>query len=284
MTRADLQEKYKILGENKDISLYRKRGEYDYGMGYCGNISLQKGKAVFNGEAYSDVEALDKALREWEKGLEWPVDTYNPMIRESYRVSDRIIWFLTEKMGFERSSTDWRMNYVKNIGPDFRLSFEVEQNAGRRDEEDNVTITSKYAGYYFTQKVTDANEGVAAISAIVRESVLQMASDMVSALSTCLDMAIPNIEAIAENGRGLFGFENVDFKTTMIMLLEKELKKLKDIGGDPVGRRGRMGAVPEDIRRDAEAFRDTMEAPYDEDDICTAFEMGAMSRTNKDKE
>lgn len=228
MTRADLQEKYNIFGENKDISLYRKKGEYDYGIGYCGNISLQKGKAVFNGETYSDVEALDNALREWEKGLEWPVDTYNPMIRESSRVSDRIIWFLTEKMGFERNSADWHVNYVKNIGPDFRLWFKVEQNLGKHDKEDNVTITSKYAGYYFTHNVTDANEGVATISAIVRESVLQMASDMVSALSTCPDMAIPNVEAIAETGKGIFGLEKVDFKTTMITLLEKELKKLKE--------------------------------------------------------
>ena len=42
------------------------------------------------------------------------------------------------------------------------------------------------------------------------------------------------------------------------------------------GRRGRIGDTPEPIRKKAEAFLATMEPPYDADDICSAYETGAV--------
>lgn len=81
MTRRDLQEKYNIFGNNNDISLYRKKGEYTHGIGYCGNVKINNGTVSFNKHRYFDIESLDKALREWEASLPWPVDTYNPLMR-----------------------------------------------------------------------------------------------------------------------------------------------------------------------------------------------------------
>lgn len=42
------------------------------------------------------------------------------------------------------------------------------------------------------------------------------------------------------------------------------------------GRRGRIGTTPEHIRKKAENFLSKMEPPYDADDICTAYEAGAL--------
>ncbi len=42
------------------------------------------------------------------------------------------------------------------------------------------------------------------------------------------------------------------------------------------GRRGRIGSTPEHIRKKAENFLSKMEPPYDADDICSAYETGAM--------
>ena len=46
------------------------------------------------------------------------------------------------------------------------------------------------------------------------------------------------------------------------------------MGAGAQGRRGRDGNVRPDIARRAEAFRETMEPPYDRDDIATAYERG----------
>lgn len=57
------------------------------------------------------------------------------------------------------------------------------------------------------------------------------------------------------------------------MRLQKEQKPAEH---SAKGRRGRMGGIPECVRRKAEAFRNIMEPPYDADDICTAYEAGAL--------
>ena len=44
---------------------------------------------------------------------------------------------------------------------------------------------------------------------------------------------------------------------------------------DP-GRRGRMGGVPKEISKEAEAFQAKFPGPYDEDDIITAYETAKM--------
>ena len=54
MNRKDLQEKYNIIGENKDITLFSK-GPAKRGIGYTGNISLANGKAKFNATAKTKV-------------------------------------------------------------------------------------------------------------------------------------------------------------------------------------------------------------------------------------
>ena len=225
MNRKDLQEKYNILGDNNDISLYRKKGEYTYGIGYCGNISLKNGKAIFNNKSYNDVESLDKALREWEASLPWPVDTYNPLMRGSACLQDRIMWYLTEKLGFVELRDNWGTKFVRNIGPNCRISFEVERP--RALDEDTITIISQYGNATFRSVIKDTDDGVAMISSIVRESILQMSSDMVNILSTVPETEVPDIQAYVKSNRNIFGFEQVDFKGMMISLLENELKKLK---------------------------------------------------------
>ena len=226
MTRKDLQEKYNIIGNNKDISLYRKKGEYDYGCGYCGNIQLRNGYALFNEKSYKDIDSLDVALREWEKSLPWPVDTYNPMMVKRANLESRIIWYLTNKMGFKHTVANWHYKYVKNIGPDCQISFEIGRSKDL--DGDTVIIISQSGGVNFRYEAHKAEDAVGMISAIVRESIFQMSSDMVNTLSIFPDAEIPSdIETFVDSQANIFGFKKVDFKTTMIALLEKELKKLK---------------------------------------------------------
>ncbi len=224
MNRKDLQEKYNIIGKNDDICLYRKHGEYEGGFGYCGNVSLKNGKAVFNGVQYPTVEALDAALREWEKTLPWPVDTYNPMMRKGAIVEDRVVWYLTEKMGFKAVHADWSVRYSKEIGINSSISFSVDRNG---IDSDKITIICPYGPYTFREEFTDAESAVAMISSLVRQQALQMSSGMVEALSVCPDVDVPEIEAYVKSNRNIFGIEKIDYKSMMISLLENELKKLK---------------------------------------------------------
>ena len=224
MTRKDLQEKYDIFGENNDICLYRKKGEYTRSIGYCGNISLKNGKAVFNGQTYATVSELDNALREWENSLPYPVDTYNPMKREICRVEEQIIYYLTDVLGFELSSRDWNTLYVKNVGPSFRLEFEVGLN---HNDKDLVSIVSKYGAYTFTQDVSDTESGIAVISSIVNSECLQMAKDMVDVLSVCDAKVTSEINAYVPDKTAFFGFQKANFKDMMIDRLETVLKQLK---------------------------------------------------------
>lgn len=224
MNRKDLQEKYNIIGKNDDICLYRKRGEYARGIGYCGNIKLRNGHALFNKQYYKTVEELDKALRAWETTLPWPVDTYNPMMRKGAVVEDRVVWYLTEKMGFKTVHADWSIRYSLEIGINSSISFSVDRNG---IDSDKITIICPYGPYTFREEFEDAESAVAMISSLVRQQVLQMSSGMVEALSVCPDVEIPEIEAYAKSNKSIFGIEKVDYKSMMISLLENELKKLK---------------------------------------------------------
>lgn len=226
MTRKDLEEKYNIIGENADIQLYRKKGEDGYtGIRYCGNIALKNGKAVFNGKTYTDLDALDDALREWEKSLDYPVDTYCPMYRESWRTENRILWYLTEKMGFKCTDRDWKRVYVRPVGPSFDLEFFVQQ--GRDTEEERVVITSRYGSYTFRNAVDNAEDGITTINTIVNTSILEMAKDMVDTLSVCDNNVTSEIETYIPSKKNFFGIEKVDFKELMIARLEGILEALK---------------------------------------------------------
>lgn len=223
MTRKDLQEKYNIIGENKSISLYRKHGEFSYGVGWCGEIALKNGKAVFNGQAYSTIADLDNALVEWEKSLPYPVDTYNTMSRPSYKVDSQLTYYLTEKLGFKVKSANWSVRYAKEIGDNCELSFSVEQDI----EKECVRITSRFGEYHFTQEVTDTETGVAVISSIVNGECLSMAKDMIDLMSVCDTKVTADVEAYVNTKSNIFGIKPVSFKDMMIERLEKVLAQLK---------------------------------------------------------
>lgn len=221
MTRKDLETKYNFYGQNDNIYLYRKKGDYDYGIGYCGNISLKNGKAVLNGKSYSTIEDLDNALREWESSLPYPVDTYSPMLNELARVEQRVTWYLTEKMGFKGESHDWEYMYVKYIGPAFKINFQFKR------EKESVVIMNRLGGIMFSQEITDAETGIAYINSIVNSIVLMMAKDMIDAMSVCDTKISTEIEAYVPTNENILGIKKVDFRQFMIDRLEPVLKQLK---------------------------------------------------------
>ena len=65
------------------------------------------------------------------------------------------------------------------------------------------------------------------ITHIVRSEILMMAKDMVAALSLLPEKEMTDVELFVESNKNIFGLEKVDFKSSMIALLEKELKSLK---------------------------------------------------------
>lgn len=65
----------------------------------------------------------------------------------------------------------------------------------------------------------------------------------------------------------------------ILAYLEKQ-KEQKPAEWSAKGRRGRIGSTPEHIRKKAENFLSKMEPPYDADDICSAYETGAMENAN----
>ena len=116
------------------------------------------------------------------------------------------------------------MKYVKNVGPNCQIFFGF---GSRQMDEETVTLVSQYGGVTFRSEFDDIDKAVDFISAIVRESVLQMSSDMVNLLSSLPDTKVPDIEAYVKSNKNIFGLEKVDFRGMMISLLENELKKLK---------------------------------------------------------
>lgn len=224
MNRNDLKERYNIFGENKDIAVFERKRPYGNGVGYLGNIVLSNGSAKFNGKTYKSIDELDSAMREWGNGLEWPVDTYCPIYREQYKILNRIGWYLESKLGFKykcgRDGWDGGA-YTREIGPGYSIRVRVLECG------DEINVASTYAGMTFTTKVPDAETAVASISHIVRSEILMMAKDMVEALSALPETDVADIEMFVDSKKSLFGFERVDFKSTMIGLLEDELKALK---------------------------------------------------------
>ena len=64
------------------------------------------------------------------------------------------------------------------------------------------------------------------ISSLVREYALSMASDIIDVVSASPNTEIADIDAYVKSNN-IFGIERTDYRTTMINLLENELKKLK---------------------------------------------------------
>lgn len=118
------------------------------------------------------------------------------------------------------------IKYIRNVGPNYQISFEVERPKDL--DGDTVTVISQYGNAMFRSEVKTVEDAVAMISSLVRESILQMSSDMVNILSTVPETEVPDIQAYVKSNRNIFGFEQVDFKGMMISLLENELKKLKE--------------------------------------------------------
>ena len=225
MTRKDIGAEYNFIGKNEDMMLFRKSGKFSYGIGYCGNITLKNGKAIFNGKPYTDLVSLDNALVEWEKSLPYPVDTYCPMTRDSYRTESRIVWYLTEKMGFEASTSGWNTGlYVHNIGPNSQLSFNIRQD----HDNEKVNITSNFGGMTFTQSIDDADKGIDVINSIINGSVLMMAKDIVDIISACGEKITTEVEAFIPTKENFFGLKQVSFKDLMIARLENVLTQLKN--------------------------------------------------------
>jgi hypothetical protein len=226
MTRKDLETRFHIFGKNNDISLYRNNGSrYEY----FGNIKLERGKAVFEGRAYTDIDELYKAVDEWGKNLPYPVDTYNPMLNEAYRTESRLSWYLTEKMGFkagyEKEGLGWGYLYTRDMGLVTKLQVSIRQD--RFNHENEIEISSKVGPYTFMRNVSNAEDGIGVLSSIIESSILSMASDMVEALAVCPKEKVSEINALVPSNKNIFGVEVVSFKDLMIERLENQLKALK---------------------------------------------------------
>ena len=78
------------------------------------------------------------------------------MTNETYRLLDRITWYLTDKLGFVEDRSNWGDGYVygRNIGPGYAIVFRIY------NIHDEITIASKYAGLTFSQTVKDTDDAV----------------------------------------------------------------------------------------------------------------------------
>lgn len=222
MTRKQIQEKYDIIGENKSISLYRKRGEAPEGRRFCGTITLHGGQVYFNGNKYKTLEDLDTALVEWAKSLPYDVDSYNPMYNENWRTEMRVIDYLSS-IGFKQEYHGYKCVYAKSVGGDYKITFEL----GRRVEDGKVRISSEYAGAFYAFTADTAEEGINAISAIVNSDVLMMSKDIVDLLAICNVKTVEEVEAYTMKGGNPLNIKKVDFKGMLIDRLETMLTALK---------------------------------------------------------
>ena len=70
---------------------------------YLGSVvyDSKNQSVMFNGQRYTTIQALDNALKEWEKSLPFSVENYNPMIREEARAGMCISEYL-ERISMER--------------------------------------------------------------------------------------------------------------------------------------------------------------------------------------
>lgn len=81
--------------EAGDMRVYKKSGE-----GYYATINFVGGKLKFNGQVYDSVDAMIEAIEEYNKTLEFDIDTYNPDYDMNYVTDLRDIETLS-KCGYE---------------------------------------------------------------------------------------------------------------------------------------------------------------------------------------
>lgn len=189
---------------------------------------------MFNGQRYTTIQALDNALKEWEKSLPFSVENYNPMFNGKYR-TELCIGDYLQSIGFVYNRYDGftkSLMYILNhYNPYFSKQVAVEMIVKVDNSGKNGSISLHYqrSSSFVTSDFVSLEEAIAAINSLVEPLLLCGASDMINKhKKMSKQRKTANLgEIITGNFRTLQTYSE-DLKAKTIEALEEALKRLKE--------------------------------------------------------
>lgn len=222
MTRKDIQTVYGVIGENKNISLYKE-------CKYRGSVCLKNRRAyithplpLVSDYGYSDVESLSKRLNEANALLRYDIGTYDPSMKEDYRTATRIHQYL-DSLGFSVSHKNWGLDtYVKVMCPNFSIHVIVKV----KDNTTEGSISMTCDDFTSERNFNGEEEAIDIINYFLKLQLLSSVGSTVNLLNKIGEGNAVNADMYRMNF-GSFNVEHFSFKDSMIMMLEEEIKKLR---------------------------------------------------------
>lgn len=203
---------------------------------YLGSVvyDSKNQSVMFNSQRYTTIQALDNALKEWEKSLPFSVENYNPMFNGKYRTEQCLRDYL-EGIGFVDNGFDGftkSMMYILNhYNPYFSKQVAVEMLVKVDDSGKNGSISLHYQqnSSFVTSDFESLEEAIATINSLIEPILLCGASELINKHNKMSKQRKKaNLgEIITVNFRTLQTFSE-DFKAKTIEALEEALKRLKE--------------------------------------------------------
>lgn len=203
---------------------------------YLGSVvyDSKNQSVMFNGQRYTTIQALDNALKEWEKSLPFSVENYNPMFNEKCR-TERCIGDYLQSIGFVDYGIDGftkSLMYILNhYNPYFSKQVAVEMFVKVDDNGKNGSISLHYrqSSSFVTSDFDSLEEAIATINSLIEPLLLCGASELINKHNKMSKQRKKaNLgEIITVNFRTLQTFSD-DLKAKTIDALEEALKRLKE--------------------------------------------------------
>lgn len=203
---------------------------------YLGSVvyDSKNQSVMFNGQRYTTIQALDNALKEWEKSLPFSVENYNPMFNEKYR-TERCIGDYLQSIGFVYNGCDGftksSLYILNHYNPYFSKQVAVEMLVKVDDSGKTSSISLHYrqSSSFVTSDFDSLEEAIATINSLIEPLLLCGASEFINKHNKISKQRKKaNLgEIITVNFRTLQTYSE-DLKAKTIEALEEALKRLKE--------------------------------------------------------
>lgn len=204
----------------------RSEGQY---IKYLCGVNAKSGRKdsiLFNGKAYRSTGDFLSAVESFNQSRLFPVEYYDPGYTKEYTTEGKVVWYLTDKLGFKpsRDMSGHMRTYVKMDlygQPISSIGLDVNKDGSGR------IIRMTTANSWMSNDFTDALDAVAKINGIL---ILELASNVSKSLDALTQVNLTDVKVAGITKTTVDGSLNVfkeDYQDKIINQLETILTKLK---------------------------------------------------------
>lgn len=226
---------FPVRGDDRKYMYDIYKGENEMELKYQFSVKVTSGcrkSVLFNDVKYRDVDTLLEAVRQYHSTLFFPSSLYEPSFNEWARTTNKIHWYLTEKLGMKETSNTYvpEVTYeLTNLYGEKLLTLNIAVNeSGDRNNSDGTIVRYLSDWRFISMKFDNAEDAVRKINTLfISETTLNISKHLeafnnidTSLLSRLEDATINKLDTSLNKT-----VEN--YAEKIIPVLEKVLEQLK---------------------------------------------------------